>query len=279
MGVRSSNTTLKDEDDDYAHQIVIGDLERLSMDASVNAAAIAENAANILANATSVASQFAALGGDGLIGDYSTLTAYTSGSGTHTFTAGKSRFIAVLVGGGGGGALGIGTFGNSGSSGGGAGGGGGSVIVIGAIATASASYVVGAGGAEDTGSGAVAGEVTTLTHNSATLTAPGGLRAFGGRGGEGGRPIESFGSAPLIDALFQGVSTIGIPIPGSAGESTAMQTIVFTLGVFSNFGGAATTGGRALFSSGAVGLGGTGGRGGSNAAGAGGAGIVVFYEK
>jgi len=55
MGVRSSNTTLKDEDDDYAHQIVIGDLERLSMDASVNTAAIAVNAAGIATNTTDIA--------------------------------------------------------------------------------------------------------------------------------------------------------------------------------------------------------------------------------
>jgi len=55
MGVRSSNTTLKDEDDDYAHQIVIGDLERLSMDASVNTAAIATNATDIATNTASIA--------------------------------------------------------------------------------------------------------------------------------------------------------------------------------------------------------------------------------
>jgi len=55
MGVRSSNTTLKDEDDDYAHQIVIGDLERLSMDASVNTAAIVVNAAGIATNTTDIA--------------------------------------------------------------------------------------------------------------------------------------------------------------------------------------------------------------------------------
>jgi len=60
MGVRASNTTLKDEDDDYAHQIVIGDLERLSMDASVNTAAIATNAADIATNTAAIAANTAA---------------------------------------------------------------------------------------------------------------------------------------------------------------------------------------------------------------------------
>ena len=61
MGVRSSNTTLKDEDDDYAHQIVIGDLERLSMDASVNTAAIAVNTADIAVNTADIATNTAGI--------------------------------------------------------------------------------------------------------------------------------------------------------------------------------------------------------------------------
>ena len=108
MGVRSSNTTLKDEDDDYAHQIVIGDLERLSMAVSVNAAAIAQastDLANIdLSAYAQKASNLSDMGsvstartnlGAAASGANADITAMSALTGTMTFTFTGSNTVVI----------------------------------------------------------------------------------------------------------------------------------------------------------------------------------------
>ena len=108
MGVRSSNTTLKDEDDDYAHQIVIGDLERLSLAVSANKTAIAQastDLANIdlsayaqkasnLSDLTNVATARSNLG-VAASGANADITAMSALTGTMTFTYAGSNTVVI----------------------------------------------------------------------------------------------------------------------------------------------------------------------------------------
>ena len=108
MGVRASNTTLKDEDDDYAHQIVIGDLERLSLAVSANKTAIAQastDLANIdlsayaqkasnLSDLTNVATARSNLG-VAASGANADITAMSALTGTMTFTYAGSNTVVI----------------------------------------------------------------------------------------------------------------------------------------------------------------------------------------
>ena len=101
MGVRSSNTTLKDEDDDYAHQIVIGDLERLSAGiaqastdlANIDLSAYTQKASN-LSDMGSISTARTNLGA-AASGDNADITAMSALTGTMTFTYAGGNTVVI----------------------------------------------------------------------------------------------------------------------------------------------------------------------------------------
>ena len=94
MGVRSSNTTLKDEDDDYAHQIVIGDLERLSTNlANIDLSAYTQKASN-LSDMGSISTARTNLGA-AASGANADITAMSALTGTMTFTYAGNNTVTI----------------------------------------------------------------------------------------------------------------------------------------------------------------------------------------
>lgn len=185
------------------------------------------------------------------LGGTPTSTIYSSGSGTHTFTAGKTFCFYEMRGGGGGGGAGSGT--GAGDYGGGGGGQGAASYGWFRITTSTMSYTVGAGGT-------AGADGATTSIGSTIARAPGGRRggsgAAGGKGGSGGAPYG------LLAAAVTGWSSDGQP--GQRGLTTGIA-------------GAGAALDQEVTGIGATGAGGNGGTG-SSSGDVGYAGVINLYE-
>ena len=281
--VRSVGYRLKDQDDDAALQVVIGDLQRLRLDLArgtlSSAYVLKPEAAKALYDSSGAGAQGAGsplsitiggtggsssitsiynLGGIPIGGTILATTLYTSGTGTHTFNASARYCLFRLIGGGG---QGGGTPAAADMYGGG---GGQGATVWGSIRISGFTnmvYTIGAGGTGGTsGSNGSDGAASTLVVNGSTITANAGL------GGSVG------GTAFASDVYGLG---------GTAGSSEFLIDTFFTTwgssGVMGQPGGYAHRGKGGQTSPITFGNGSTGGAQG-NAAGAGTAGHLAVYE-
>ncbi len=196
---------------------------------------------------------------------YGSPTSYTSGSGSHNFTAGKKWALVEIIGAGGGGGGGsAGTAGNSYAGGGG--GGGERVLFLMKIAVSSISYSIGAASSNaSTGADGNNGNDTTCD----SLTAAGGV---GGKsnfvcdGGDGGQS-----DIGIVSATSEGIQ---IRIPGAPGQPGRIVSLIGTTS-YTTRGGIG--GGGKISGTANPGRGGDGGNAGSGG-GAGGAGRVRVWE-